>query len=99
MTRKSIAPPIIGSRDGKAPAIGKIANARRKSKSGEMAQTKYVIDGARRVRVVLADVQRTFVVKQAVQNMSGLAGVGRNDFRVKRRVAIGDMRVKLDARL
>ena len=64
-----------------------------------MAETEHVIDGARRVRIVLTDIQRAFVMKQAVQNMRGLTGVGRDDLRVKRRVAIGDMRIELDARL
>ncbi len=58
-----------------------------------------MIDGARRICIVLANVQRAFVVKQAVQNMRGLTGVGRNDLGVKRRISIGDMRIKLDAGL
>ena len=64
-----------------------------------MTETEHVIDGARRVSVVLADIQRALVMKQTVQNMRGFAGVGRDDLGVERRVAIGDMRVKLDARL
>lgn len=58
-----------------------------------------MIDGARRVRIVLSDIQRAFVVKQPVQNMRGLAGVGGDELGMKRRIAIGDMRIKLDARL
>jgi hypothetical protein len=57
------------------PAIGKIANARRKPKPQEMAQTEHVIDRAGRVGVVLADFQRTFVMKQAVQIWGGINGL------------------------
>ena len=39
------------------------------------------------------------MVKQAVENMCGLAGVGGDDLGVKRRIAIGDMRIKFDAGL
>lgn len=79
--------------------IGKIADARCKFKSREMTETEHVIPGARRVGIMLANVPRAFVVKQAVKNMRGLTGVGRNDLGVKRRVTIGDMRIKFDARL
>ncbi len=64
-----------------------------------MTETEHVIDGARRVRIVLANVQRAFVMKQTIQYMRGLTGVGRSDLGVKRRIAIGDMRVILDAGL
>jgi hypothetical protein len=80
-------------------AISKIANAPRKSKSREMAETGHVIDGACCVRIVLANIQRAFVVQQAVKNVRGPTGVGRDDLGVKRRVAIGDMRIKFDAGL
>jgi hypothetical protein len=36
-------------------------------------------------------------MQQAIQNMRGLARVGRDDLVVKRRVAIGDVRVELHA--
>jgi hypothetical protein len=66
--------------------IGKIANARRESKSREMAKTRHVIDGARCVSVTLTDIQRALVVKQTNQNMSGLTGVGGNELGVERRI-------------
>jgi hypothetical protein len=44
------------------PAVGKIANARRKSKSEEMAQAEHMIDRAGRVGVMFADIQGAFVV-------------------------------------
>ena len=58
-----------------------------------------MIDGASRVGIVLADVQRAFVVKQTVQNMRGFAGVGSNDLGMKWRITIGDMRVEFQAGL
>ena len=58
-----------------------------------------MIDRASGVGVVLADVDRAFVVHQSVENMRGLAGVRRDDLRVERRVAIGDVGVELHARL
>ena len=66
-------------------------------KPQEVAQTKHMIDRAGRVGVTLADFQGAFMMQQAIQNMRGLAGVRRDDLGVKRRVAIGDMRVELHA--
>ena len=57
-----------------------------------------MIDRAGRVGVMLADFQRAFVMQEAIQNMCGLAGIGRDDLGVKRRIAIGDVRVELHAR-
>lgn len=57
-----------------------------------------MIDCAGRVGVMLPDFQRTFVMQQAIQNMSGLAGIGRDDLGVERRIAIGDVSVELHAR-
>ena len=56
-----------------------------------------MIDCAGGVGVVLADVDRALVVHEPVENMRGLAGVGRDDLGMERRVAIGDMGVELHA--
>ena len=79
------------------PPVGEIADARREAKSQEVAEAEHMIDRAGGVGVVLADVDRAFVVQEPVQNMRGLAGVGRDDLGMERRVAIGDMGVELHA--
>ena len=56
-----------------------------------------MIDRAGRVGVMLADFQGAFMMQQAIQNMRGLAGIGGDDLGVKRRIAIGDVRVELHA--
>ena len=58
-----------------------------------------MVDRAGGVGVVLANVERAFVVQQAVENVRRLAGVGGDDLGVERRVAIGDVGVELHARL
>ena len=63
-----------------------------------MAQTEHMIDRAGRVGVMLADFQRAFVMQQTIQNMRGLARIGRDDLGVKRRVAIRNVSVELHAR-
>ena len=57
-----------------------------------------MIDRAGGVGVVLTNVDRALMVQEPVQNMRGLAGVGRDDLGMERRVAIGDMGVELHAR-
>ena len=57
-----------------------------------------MIDRAGGVGVVLANVDRALMVQEPVENMRGLAGVGRDDLGMERRVAIGDMGVELHAR-
>lgn len=57
-----------------------------------------MLDRAGGVGVMLADVERTFVVHQAVEYMRRLAGVRGDDLGVERRVTIGDMRVEFHAR-
>ena len=57
-----------------------------------------MIDRAGGVGVVLTNVDRALMVHEPVENMRGLAGVGRDDFGMERRVTIGDMGVELHAR-
>jgi hypothetical protein len=82
MILKSIAPPIMGGQpwivralvgDIDAP-IGQIANARREAEAEKMAQPEDVIDRARGIGVMLADVEHAFLTQQPVENMRGLAG-------------------------
>jgi hypothetical protein len=92
--------PIIRAGSGDIePAVGEVANARREAESQEVAEAEHVIDGASRVGVVLTDIERAFVVHEAVENMGGLAGVGGDDLGIERRVAVGDMGVELYPRL
>ena len=81
------------------PAVGEIADTWRKQESQELAKTEHVIDRAGGVGVVLADVDRAFVVHEPVENMRRLAGVRRDDLGMERRVAIGDVGVELYPRL
>jgi len=81
------------------PAVCEIADARRKQESQELAKAEHVIDRAGGVGVVLADVDRAFVVHEPVENMRRLAGVRRDDLGMERRVAIGDVGVELHPRL
>jgi len=84
--------------DDMKPPVGQITDARREIESQEVAEAKHVIDRAGGVRVVLANVDRALVVHEPVENMRSLAGVGRDDLGVERRVTIGDMGVELHAR-
>ena len=59
------------------PAIGEIANARREPKPQQVAQTEHMINCAGRVGVMLADVQRAFVMQETIKNMRGFARIGR----------------------
>ena len=61
------------------PAVGEIANARREAESKQMTEAEHVIDRAGGVGVVLANVDRAFMVHQSVENVRGLAGVGGDD--------------------
>jgi len=61
-----------------------------------MAETEYMFGGPARIGVVLLDGERSFMVKKAVKNMECFAGIGRDDFGVERRVAIGDVSIELD---
>ena len=107
MTRRSIAPADQGierfvSRacaDDIEPPVGEIANARREAESQQVAEAEHVIDRAGGVGVVLADVDRAFMVHQPVENVRGLAGVRGDDLGIERRVTIGDVGVELHARL
>ena len=81
------------------PSIGEIADARREAEAQEAAQAEHMVDGAGGVGVMLANIERAFVMQQAVENMRRLAGVGGDDLGVERRIAIGDMGVELHARL
>ena len=106
MTRKSIsaADQRIERFVGRArandiePAVGEVADARREAESQQMAEAEHMIDRAGGVGVVLADVDRAFVVHEPVENVRGLAGIGGDDFGIERRVAIGDVGVEFHAR-
>ena len=61
---------VSGARaDDIEPPVGEIADARREAESREMAEAEHVIDRAGGVGVVLADVERAFMVHQAVENV------------------------------
>jgi hypothetical protein len=64
-----------------------------------VAEAEYVIDRASGVGVMLADVDRAFVVHQSVENVRGFTGVRGDDLGIERRVAIGNVSVEFHARL
>ena len=66
------------------------------AESKRMAETKYMLGGPARIGVVFLDGERSFVVKKAVKNVECFAGIGRDNFCVERRVAIGDVGIELD---
>ena len=81
------------------PPVGEVADARREAESKQVAEAEHVIDRAGGVGVVLADVDRAFMMQEPVENMCGLAGVRRDDLGIERRIAIGDVGVEFHARL
>ena len=58
--------------------MGEIADSRREGKVHEVSLTKYVIDLAGPVCVMLANDQREFVIQQPLQDVRSLAAVRRN---------------------
>ena len=64
-----------------------------------MAEAEHMIDRAGGVGVMLANVHRAFMMLEPVENVCGLAGVGGDNLGMERRAAIGDVGVKLHARL
>ena len=80
------------------PSVGEVANARREAESQEVAEAEHMIDRAGGVGVVLANVDRAFMVHEPVEDMRGLAGVRGDDLGIERRVAVGDVGVELHAR-
>src|ERR1700692_4010586 len=98
--RKSSALAIKGASccarvDDIEPPIGQVANARREANPQEVAKAEDVIDRAGGIGVVLAAINRAFMVHQPVQNVRSLAGVRGDDLGIKRRVTVGDMGVEL----
>jgi hypothetical protein len=64
-----------------------------------MTEAEHVIDRTSGVGVVLANVDRAFMVHQSVENVRGLASVGGDDLGIEWRVTVGDVRVEFHAGL
>jgi hypothetical protein len=72
------------------PLVGEIADAGRKAKAQQMTERKDMVDEAGGIGVMLFDPQVGFVVKQAVENMRGIAGVCGNHLGVEGRARLYD---------
>ena len=57
------------------PAVGQIAEARRKPEPQEVAEPEYVLGRAAGIGIVLSDDEGAFMVEEAIQNMGRLACV------------------------
>jgi hypothetical protein len=81
------------------PAVGQIAEARRKPEPQQVAESEYVLGRAAGIGIVLSDDEGAFMVEEAIQNVRCLACVSRNDLGVERRKPVGDVGVELCTRL
>ena len=79
------------------PAVGQIAEARRKPEPQQVAEPEYMLGRATGIGIVLSDDEGAFMVKEAIQHVGCLASVSRNDLGVERRKSVGDMGVELCA--
>ena len=81
------------------PAVGQIAEARRKPEPQQVAEPEYVLGRDAGIGIVLSDDEGAFMVEEAIQNVRCLARVSRNDLGVERRKPVGDVGVELCTRL
>src|SRR5215472_19087691 len=91
----------IGRRSAEAveaPAL-QVRDTRREQEPEQRTQGEDVVGIATTIGVVAMGRDLTLVIKQAVEHMHGFAGSRCNHLGVERRVAVGEMRVELDARV
>jgi len=79
------------------PAVGQIAEARRKPERQQVAEPEYVLGRAAGIGIVLPDDEGAFIVEEAIQHVGRLACVSRNDLGVERCKPVGDVGVELCA--
>ena len=76
------------------PAVGQIAEARRKPEPQQVAEPEYMLGRATGIGIVLSDDEGAFMVEEAIQNVRCLACVSRNDLGVERRKPVGDVGIE-----
>jgi len=81
------------------PLVGEIADARRETKTQQVAERKNVIGETRRFGVMLLNPQIGLMVEQAIENMRRITGIRGDDLGIERSVLVGDVGVKEHARL
>ena len=77
----------------------KVANARSKPESEQVAQSEDVIGESGGVGVMLFDAEIGFVIQQPIEYVGGVPHCGADEFAVEGGVLVRDVRVERRARL
>jgi hypothetical protein len=89
---------VVGAAiDDIEPAVGQIAQARRKPEPEQVAEPEHVLGCAASIGIMLPDGRGALMVEQSVQNVSGLASVSRDHLGVEWRKSVGDVGIELYA--